>query len=470
MPMRLTIALLLVATAIDAQQPLTLDSCRTLALHNNRKIEIARTQEEIALNRHRAARSARLPRIEIEGTYIHTPHKTSLLDRDKRKAVDNFGSTIEESLGTLLPQLPSGIISAPLNSIGHSIVDALTLDTRNIFAAGITLTQPLYTGGKINAYNRLGRLAQSAAKNNSEAIRQSIMEETDKAYWLVVSLTHKERLATSYVALTRELYGNVEKLKIQGMATTADLLKVNVKLNEAETAHLRASDALSLARMALCYICGLPLDSEIALADGETKFDGTIQETTPAAAGIGNRPELRNLRIACEAAHQETRLTRSSYLPQVALTAGYILSNPNITDGFSRTFNGMWNIGIIMKIPLWNWGEGKYSIRSAKAAEKIALYTLHEAQEAMELQLQQSHKQLSEAYGQYRMAMSNTDTANENLRNANIAFSEGMYTSEELMEAQTAWLQAESTLIDAKIGIMLARTQLLRASGNLKAE
>ena len=471
--MRLTTATVLFAATsltLSAQTPLTLDSCRTLALRNNKKIEIARTQEAVARDMRRAAATASLPRIDLEGTYLHTPHKTSLLGYDEREAARSLGSTIEESLGILLPQLPTNILSEPLNAIGSSIADALTLDTRNIFVAALTVTQPLYTGGRTRAYKRLTRLAQSVAANNSDATQQETIEVTDRAYWLVVSLTHKERLATSYVALTRELYSNVEKLKQQGMATTADLLRVNVKLNEAETAHLRASDALSLARMALCHICGLPLDSNPTLSDDSINPATLVPEMPVTENSIANRPELKNLRIACEASRYETSLTRSCYLPQIALTAGYTVSNPNLINGFRRTFGGMWNIGVIMKIPLWSWGEGKYRIRAAKAGEKIARYTLDEAEQSMELQLRQSQQQLREAHERYRMAMSNIDTANENLRNANIAFSEGMYTSEELMQAQTAWLQAQSTLIDAQIGIMLARTQLLRASGNLQAE
>lgn len=473
MPMRLTTATVLFAATsltLSAQTPLTLDSCRALALRNNKKIEIARTQEAVARDMRCAAATASLPRIDIEATYLHTPHKTSLLGSYEKDVARSLGSTIEESLGILFPQLPANILTEPLNTIGSSIADALTLDTRNIFVAALTVTQPLYTGGRTRAYKRLARLAQSVAANNSDATRQETIDATDRAYWLVVSLTHKERLATSYVALTHELYGNVEKLKQQGMATTADLLRVNVKLNEAETAHLRASDALSLARMALCYICGLPLDSNPTLAHDSINPATLVTEMPVTENSIANRPELKNLRIACEASHYQTNLTRSGYLPQIALTAGYTVSNPNIVNGFRRTFDGMWNIGAIIKIPLWNWGEGKYRIRAAKAGEKIARYTLYEAQEAMELQLRQSQQQLREAHEHYRMAMGNIKTANENLRNANIAFSEGMYTSEELMQAQTAWLQAESTLIDAQIGIMLARTQLLRASGNLQAE
>lgn len=455
-------------TAVATAQSLTLDSCRSLALQNNKNIKIAQWQEDAALNLHRAAGTASLPRIEIEGSYIHTPHKTSLLSSSDKDAVRSLGGTIEESLKQLLPQLPDNILSPPLNEIGNSIIDALTLDTRNIFVASLTVTQPIYTGGRITAYKKLTHLAQSIAKNNSEGTRQDIIQESDQAYWSVVSLTYKEQLATSYITLTSELYNNVEKFKEQGMATTADLLKVNVRLNEATTTHIRAKNALRLARMALCNICGLPLDSSPTLAD-ENIVPSVPESCSPLTEnGIENRPELKSLKIACEISHQETRLTRSDYMPQIALTGGYLVSNPNITNGFRRRFEGMWNIGLVMKIPLWNWGERKYKIRSAKAKERIAEYTLHEAQEAMNLQLRQSQLMLSEAYERYEYAKSNINTADENLRNANIAFSEGMYTSEDVMQAQTAWLQAQSTLIDAFIGIKLARTQLLRVSGNLK--
>lgn len=467
MPHRVITAIILFIAIPTTAQQLTLDSCRTLALENNKKLQISKIKEEAAHYQQCAAATTYFPRIDAEGIYIHTPHKTSLLGSSDKKVIQNLGNTIEESLKILIPQIPSSIISAPLNEIGNSIADALTLDTRNIFVANIAVTQPLFTGGKIIAYNKLTRLAREAAQNSCECTRQDIIQETDQAYWLVVSLTHKVRLARSYITLTRELLKNIEKLKQQGMATTADLLKVNVKLNEATTAHLKATDALSLAKMALCYICGLPLDSNPALADENINPYTSLIQPSIIGLSIDNRPELKNLAILGKISHQQTNIVRSDFLPHIALTGGYTLSNPNLRDGFRRKFGGTWNVGIIMKIPIWNWGEGKYKIRAAKAQERIAQYTFEEARNAMYLQLKQAQQQLHESYEHHSLALSNISTAQENLRNANIAFAEGMYTSEELMQAQTAWLQAESTLIDAKIDVILAHTQLLRVTGNL---
>ena len=64
----------------------------------------------------------------------------------------------------------------------------------------------------------------------------------------------------------------------EGVATTADELSVKVKVNEAEITLTQVEDGLSLSKMVLCQLCGIPLDTEIRLADEEIK-DLTLPNT-----------------------------------------------------------------------------------------------------------------------------------------------------------------------------------------------
>ena len=66
------------------------------------------------------------------------------------------------------------------------------------------------------------------------------------------------------------------------------------------------------------------------------------------------------------------------------------------------------------------------------------------------------------------MATSNVDKANENLRCANLGFREGVIPSTGVMEAQTAWLQAQSQKIDAEIDVKLSQVDYKKALGTLQ--
>ena len=468
-----TLTLLLAISQCTVAQPaLTLEKCRMLALENNKKLRIAEAEKIAAHHERRAASTSYLPRIDANALYMHNSHKTVLLDSDSRRFLENIGSSLGEEIkeiATIFPAIQqlaqSGFVTS-LDRLGSSISDALTLDTRNIFAGTISAIQPIYAGGKISAYNRLTVIAEKISHYNYEATKQDILLTTEEAYWQVVSLSYKEQLATSYLKLTQSFLDDAKKIERQGMATKAELLSINVKVNEAGMAHLEVKNGLALARILLNHICGLPLDSTVVLYD-ETEF--TVEPAvTIRNATIENRPELYALESVRDATYQQTRIVRSDFLPTIILTGGYAISNPSITDGFRRKFEGTWNIGVVLKIPVWNWGEGYDKIKASKARSTIAIYTLDNVHQEMQMQLQQQLKKVSETNGRLALAESNIKMAEENLRNTNLSFNEGMATVQEVMEAQTAWIKAHSSLIDAKIDIMLSQARLKRATGTLE--
>jgi outer membrane protein TolC len=154
----------------------------------------------------------------------------------------------------------------------------------------------------------------------------------------------------------------------------------------------------------------------------------------------------------------------------VALTGGYAVSNPNVLNGFEKKFAGFWNVGVLVRVPIWNWGDVAYKVRASKGATAIATLELEEAREKIGLQLSQTSYKVDEANKRLVMAQSSIRKAEENLRTANLGFSEGVITPTVVMEAQTAWLQAKSQMIDAEIDLRLSQVDLRKAQGTLSAE
>lgn len=178
-----------------------------------------------------------------------------------------------------------------------------------------------------------------------------------------------------------------------------------------------------------------------------------------------NRPELRLLGDAVSLSEQNTKLIRATRLPQVALTGGYMVTNPNLFNGFDKSFNGMWTVGIMVRVPVLDWGEGAYRVRATKYATKMACYELEEAREKVELQVTQCDYKLKEANKRLLTAEKNIKRADENLRCANLGFSEGVMGVTQVMEAQTAWNQAQSQKIDAQIDVRLCEAGMKKALG-----
>lgn len=467
-------------------QTLSLDSCRALALRNNKAIGIAHGKVEKARYERKAARTNYLPKVALTAGYVRTGNEISLLSDDQKGALSSKGTGLTEQFGQLAGQIVqkhpelaplvgaaagyAGQAAGALNGVGQGLVDALRTDTRNMTAGAIILTQPLYMGGKIRAYDRITQHAEEAARQQMRADRQELLLETDQAYWQVVSLANKRKLALAYRDMLRRLDEDVLRMIREGVATKANELTVSVKLNEAEMTLTKVEDGLTLSRMLLCQLCGLPLDAQIRTADEELPDLGNGQirpREESAAAAADNRPELNLLQSAIDIQNEKVNIERAAFLPQLALAGGYLTTNPGLTNGFENRFRGTWAIGVTLKVPVWNWGEGKYKVRAAKAEANMAALRREEVREKVELQVRQSAFRMDEADRKLALSIKNREKAEENLRTAQIGFREGVIVTADLLAAQTAWLQAQSDKIDAQIDVRLSRSMYEKALGTL---
>ena len=362
------------------------------------------------------------------------------------------------------------------NAIGQNVVDAFKTDTRNMWAGSVMVRQPIYMGGAIIAANKIADIGEEIAENDLDHQTQQTLYAIDQAYWLAVSLKQKHKLATSYRDLVQKLNDDVHKMIKQGVATKADGLKVDVKVNEAEMKMTQAEDGLALSKMLLCQLCGIPMNQEITLADEDketlalsgTPVDTEQQRVAAADSAMNTRPELRMLQNALDISKQATNLVRAIYMPHVALTGGYTISNPNVFNGFQKKFTGVWNVGIIVQVPVWNWFDCAYKVRASKATTNIAQMNLDDMREKIHLQIAQSQFKVKEAQKKLNMAMRNIASAEENLRCANLGFKEGVMEVTDVMAAQTAWQQAQSQKIDAEIDVKLTQVGLNKALGILQ--
>ena len=496
-----TIAVLLGSSlCVQAQEVYSLQKCRELALQNNRQLKISNMTVEVAENTRKAAKTKYLPRVDALAGYQHFSREISLLSDDQKNTFSNLGTNTFGQLGgqigqnltslaqqgILSPQVAQQLgqllsnVSTPLtqagNNIGQSINDAFRSNTKNVYAGGIVVNQPIYMGGAIKAANDMAAIGEQVAQNNISLKRQLVLYGVDNAYWLAISLKKKEALAIRYRDLAQKLNEDVKKMIREGVATRADGLKVEVAVNTADMQIARIQSGVSLAKMALCELCGLDLNGDIQLSDERdadlpptpsTQFDNYIIPASDSTRLNETRPELRLLQNAVDMSKQNTKLLRSLYLPHVLLTAGYSVSNPNLFNGFQKRFTDLWNIGVTVQVPVWTWGENKYKIRASRTATSIAQLEMDDVRKKIDLEIEQNRLRLKDANKQLATSHKNMAAAEENLRCANVGFKEGVMTVTEVMAAQTAWQTSRMAIIDAEISVKLAQAGLQKALGGL---
>ncbi len=480
----------LYSTSTWAQPVLSIDSCRILAVDNNQSLRISREKINKAREDRKVAATNYLPDFSATGAYLHNSRRLGLISGADQAALGNLGaglgqafSGFQESIGALAQyayqatQNPSFLEIAEKMQAGlgtlpdlDGLSDALNPDIRNVYTGVVTVTQPLYMGGKITAYNRLTRYAEQLAGSQYDSELQDIILVVDETYWQIVSLAGKKRVAVSYLELLNKMYSDVRKMIAQGVATRADGLSIEVKVNEAEMALTKVDNGLSLSKMLLCQLCGLPIEDDIRLVDEHTEtlsFTPVIPEENAVQRAMELRPELRSLEWAGKVYNEKVNITRSDYLPKVALIGNYIVMNPSLYNGFEKKFRGMWNVSVLMQIPLWHWGEGTHKVRSARADVRISALQLQDTREKIELQVNQASFKIQEARKTAIRADHNLAKAEENLRTARLGFEEGVISASTALEAHTAWLQAQTERIDAQIEQKLTQVYLRKAVGDL---
>ncbi|MCH5234863.1 MAG: TolC family protein [Muribaculaceae bacterium] len=469
------IPLLIFGAAFSAYADVSLDSCRNMALRNNKLIRMTQENLKGASTLKEAAKAAYLPGIDFTGTYFYNQRIINLLGEDAKLPTMSFDPTTGSYQYNIVKG-PDGkpVLNPETGSYIPSEVavipkEAMSYDIHNVFAGAFTLTQPVYMGGQIRAMNQIAGFGEKIASAMSNNVAQEIIYSVDEAYWTVISLKEKKKLAESFVSLTDSLCNNVRAMLEEGVATKSDLLSVEVRANEANIALVKVTNGLTLSRMALAQICGLPPNTQMELSDEHLQTQNS--QLTPHNINLedvySRRQDLEIVRQTINLLQSREKLSLSELLPKIAVVGAYEFSNPNVIDGFKKRFGGGFSVGAMLQVPIWHWGGDYKRYKAAKSNTTAQRLLLEDLEEKVQLQVSQAQFTLDEAEKTYNMASLNLNKADENLYQAQLGFKEGVLTTSDVLAAQTAWLGANSEKIDAEIGVRLAHTYLSKVLGNL---
>lgn len=466
-------ALCAISLATSAQV-VTLDSCRNMALRNNKEIQQASLAIEKAGYQRKEAAAAYLPQFDFTAGYIYNSRKMSLIKEDQMLPTKSFNMqtgtydynlVIDPTTGYPLQvngqYVPSTVALLPKSG--------LTFNTHNLMGGALTVTQPIYMGGKITAMNEITDLAEQLAREMRASKVEDVIYSVDAAYWQVVSLCAKQKLAHSYVDLVQKFDDDVKAMVEQGVATRANQLAVDVKLNEANVDVTKVDNGVTLSRMLLAQLCGLPVNTMMTLADeGRDDLDLTLAPSNFNLDEVfDKRHDIRSLELATKIYDKQVKVARSEMMPKLAAVAALHATNPNSYNGFENRFGAGFSIGATLKVPLWHWGGLSNKVKVAQVEADVKRLELDNAKEKIALQISQAAFSYQEAFKTYEATKTNLAQADENLRIAGIAFKEGMGTIEEVLAAQTAWLKANSEKIDAEINVQLCYEYLNKVMGTM---
>ncbi|MDR1103106.1 MAG: TolC family protein [Tannerella sp.] len=443
----------------QAQSRLTLDSCRTLALANNRQARSAHMQLRKAGYEVNAYRANFLPRIFAQGTYLY-----SSADYRYRKQYPLFDT---KALAGAMNQTPmpdwEKQFWGQMFSQANMDLD-IWLKPHNVSLAGIQFEQPVYVGGKIAAAYRMAKISRRMAQLNIARSDAEVILKTDRAYWEYVKVRELRLAAQTYREAVRHVVEDARHGVETGAVTENDRMKAQVKLGEAQTLVREAENGLRLARMNLCMTLGLNLFASVEPAD-------TLPDAQPVALpeeipDVSVRAEYALLHRELELKKQQVNLARSEFMPQLTLGGGYSYLNGILVNDTKLFDKASFSAVVSLKIPLTQWIEGDNRVRSAKADVSLAEYRMQESADLLQLEMVKAWNTWDEALLKTSLARDEYLQTQENLRVIRDRYELGMETVSGLLEAQALWQKAWSKHIETKALLRVAETDYLRTAGH----
>ncbi|MDD4533598.1 MAG: TolC family protein [Prevotella sp.] len=430
-----------------AQQQLTLQQVRELAVANNIVTRSADNALIQAQEQQKEAKTNYFPQVNAVGVGFKT-------NVDMVKANIATNEVIPSSLAQLIPtelavKIPANI---PVNMVDHGLM------------VGVTAVQPLYMGGQIINGNRLAKVNVEAKQLQSQTSKKSVLLQAEQYFWQIITLKEKQKTLDVVGDMLSNLEKDASVAVKSGVGMRNDLLSVQLKQNEVESARLKLDNGLKLARLVLAQYIGMENKDIDVSPDG----DLLQMPVYPAIKvdhnqAVNELPEYQLLQKDVEATNLQYKLEIGKRMPSLGIGAGY--SYYNMGKGTNNNFASMF---VTMSIPISGWWGGSHAIKRSKLVEDNAREQLAINTQLLKIRMQKDWNDLDDAYKQLELSRKSIEQSKENLRLNSDYYHAGTVTMNDLLIAQQQYQQCRDRYTDAYSQLQLKMVEYRQSIGALE--
>jgi len=429
---------------IQLAKALTLEKCKELALANNAKMKNSRLEIEAADQIRRAARTKYYPNISA-GTMSFRARENMIekgLNGGNLPVYDgNLANLASASQFAFFPPMSLGMLKRA--DIGT-----------------VTVTYPVYTGGRIKNGNKLAGLGVEVSKFKSRLSNNEVMLKTEEQYWQIVSFYEKLSTIERFDKLISSLRKQVEDAYQSGVVMKNDVLKVKLKQSELELKRSKLENGITIAKMAFAQYIGIADETQYRLEYNLVNNFQPEKLYVDNNKALSSRAEYHLLKKSVEAEDLQTRLKRGEYMPQVVVGGGGMYMNIDESGKSNNRF-----VYAAVQIPLSDWHEASHTLKEREQKEKMAENNRIESSNLLLVQMKKAWCDLNDARKQVMICEEAKAQAEENLKVNNDSYQNGLVTVSDLLEAQAMLQQEADKLVDAKVNYRINETTYLQVTG-----
>ncbi|SYZ73977.1 putative Outer membrane efflux protein [Candidatus Zixiibacteriota bacterium] len=419
----------LAAATLPAQTVLTVEKARDLALEYNRQYLSAEKELDRAHGEIISARSGALPDISLSGRYTRNI------------------------------KIPELFIAG----------EKIPLGLDNEFDLSLSISQPLYVGGKVGAALKIAKYYERYSHEKLREAKSGVIFSAESIFYAaVLAESNLDVVQKSFDQLSYNL-DVVEKNYKQGMVSEYELLRARVEKANLEPQLVAAQSDKNLAQKKLKSFLGLPLDDEVTLA---ADLSDTAAMNLPPldslmTLALKNRPEMAEAELEKNVYDKAIRIAKGGWLyPVLSLNTTYDLSgSSNSLHWDAQSTAKSWTASLILSIPLFDGGKTIGEVRKARVDYYESVLKVQQAKDDIRLEVEQAYDNINMSKKALETQHQTIAQAEEGMRIANIRYQSGVGTQLEVLSAQTALTNARTNLARATYNYRLAKSALKKAIG-----
>lgn len=427
-------------------QSYSLDSCKVLAIENNRKLKEAKMKVGASEQVKKEAFTNYFPTVEASGFFFKS---TDYL----------FERTVE---GGNLPVYDGNVANlAGATQFAYSPSLSLGLfDYLNM--ASVTAAQPVYAGSQIMNGNKMANIGVQISTTNLDLTEEEIKVKTEELFWVLISLKEKMNTLLKYQELVDKLLVDVQVAYDAGLIYKSDLLKVLLKKNELKTNKLQLQNGIDIVSMSLCQHIGVLYVKSIVFHDQLDVDCSPLVYNSNINESIANRKEIQMLGDVKNIEELKYKMIRGSNMPQLAVgVSGVYLDSHDNTNTNLLAFAKV-------SIPISDWWGGKHKMRQQKIQIDIAQNKLDDTKELLAVEISKNFNDLNEAYERIKVARNSIEQAEEHHRVMNDNYSAGLVNTSDLLEAQAMLQHTKDAETEALTNYKIRLAYYLKSISELK--
>lgn len=346
-----------------------------------------------------------------------------------------------------------------VHNAGRSKMEGFTAE--NSFSNGLTLSLPLYTGGRLENAIDAAEIALESAKLGVNDTRQQLRMDTTNSYYSILQAQNQVTIYQQTVESLEEHLRNVKAQYHVGTVAKSDVLRSEVELADAQQGLIKAENARDLSVSNFNNVVGLPLDTDVRVTEelGYEKYDLVLADCI--AYALEHRADGKQAQLAIDAAEEYKSIAKSGYRPSITASA----SNGWSDSDFPGTEDESWQIGAKLSWNIFDMGATKAQVRQADADLLTAKELARQKLDAIQLEVRMAYLDVHEAEKRIHTSQVSVDKAEEDLKIAHVRYRAGVGTNLDVMDAQVALTTAKMNYVQSLYDYNTSKAELDRAMG-----